>query len=464
MAMAIDMSELPAWTQAAALTEGTATSRDLLERCLERIARRDPAIGAFWRLDADGARDAADASDARRRAGRALGPFDGIALAVKDNIDVAGLPATAGIAARRGRIAPDDAPAAARLRAAGLVILGKTALDEGALGATTDAPGFGRCDNPLGPGLTPGGSSGGSAAAVAARFAPLAIGTDTMGSVRIPAAYCGVTGLKPTAGLVSRTGVMPLSSTLDSVGILALTPRDAAFGLELMAGFDAADVQSRKAPPGWRALPAEPSARPRQAGGLAPLAHLVIGLPRGLDRIGIEPAVMDAYGQACRRLEACGASLAEIAIERWEIPRLRLAALLLAEAEASVAHASLIDDPSAASRGYRAALAFGRNASAQRLLAAFEQINWARSAMERAFDGIDAVFLPTALQRAFAHGAAVPATQADLTVLANAAGLPAIAVPWPAGDGGLPTSMQVIGKAFDEAAIVAVGEALIVRH
>jgi aspartyl-tRNA(Asn)/glutamyl-tRNA(Gln) amidotransferase subunit A len=449
--MSRDISTLTAMAQADALAAGAVSARELLDASLDRIGQHDTAIGAFWHVDVDGARAAASQSDMRRSTGRTLGRFDGLSMAIKDNIDVAGLPATSGIAAFRDRIAVQDAPLVTSLRAAGLVLIGKTALDEGALGASTDTPGFGRCHNPLRHGFTPGGSSGGSAAVVAARFAALAIGTDTMGSVRIPAAYCGVTGLKPTAGLVPRSGVMQLSSTLDSVGVLAQNPQDAAFGLELMAGFNATDPQSRSAPPGWRAY----------GEALQDLSGQMIGVPRHLGNIEIEAAILAGFEQACRMLEAHGARLVEISIADWEPTKLRRAALLVAEAEASVAHPDLIDDPATASASYRAALAFGRAAGATRLDAARAQLGLARAGVELVLEQVDAIFLPTAPQRAFAHGTPAPPNQADLTVLANAAGLPAIAIPWPAADGGLPASMQLIGKPFAEARIVAIAERLV---
>ncbi|MCS6931961.1 MAG: amidase, partial [Acetobacteraceae bacterium] len=218
------------------------------------IAARDAAIGAFWHLD-PGARGG-------------TGPLAGRAVAVKDNIAVAGMPWTAGLAAFRGRVAERDAPCIAALRAAGAAILGKTAMDEGALGATGEAPGFPPCRNPLDPRHSPGGSSGGSAAAVAAGFVRMAVGTDTMGSVRIPAAYCGVVGLKPTAGLIGRSGVEPLSDTLDTVGAIAATAEEAGRLLEALVAPDAEDPQWRPPPPGWRAT------------GAALPAGLRIGLAR----------------------------------------------------------------------------------------------------------------------------------------------------------------------------------------
>jgi aspartyl-tRNA(Asn)/glutamyl-tRNA(Gln) amidotransferase subunit A len=443
-----DWSARPAFEQARALREGLVSARALLEACLERIARDDVAIGAFWHIDVEGARAAADRSDGRRKSGKALGAFDGLSIAVKDNIDVEGLPSTGGLAAFRRRKAEADAFVAARLRANGLVMIGKAALHEGALGGTCDAPGFGRCENPLQAGLTPGGSSGGSGAAIAAGFAALALGTDTMGSVRIPAAYCGVAGLKPTAGLVSRSGALALSTTLDTVGTLALRPRDAALALGLIAGFDRADRQSLRAPDGWEAFP---SSAPAWS------AHR-IGVPAQLDALDIEPAIAAAFEQACRAAEARGARLVRIDVEGWSPMALRRAALLLAEAEGSVEHAALIDDPEAASPSYRAALDYGRKASAARLVAALGEIAWARAGALRALGEVDALLTPTTPQRAFPHDAKAPANQADLTTLANAAGLPAIAWPWPAS--GLPASIQLVGRPFEEARIAALSEGL----
>jgi aspartyl-tRNA(Asn)/glutamyl-tRNA(Gln) amidotransferase subunit A len=443
------------WTarrQAAALAAGETTARALLEAHLERIDRDDGAVGAFWTLDAEGARAAADETDGRRRAGRARGLFDGVPIAIKDNIDVAGLPTTAGVAAYRGRMATRDAPATARVRAAGFVVLGKLAMHEGALGATTEAPGFGRCQNPLRLGFTPGGSSGGSGAAVAARFVPLALGTDTLGSVRIPAAYCGVFGFKPTAGLISRVGVVPLSTTLDTIGVVARDAWDAAMATAILAGEDAADPRSRSPPAGWKA---EPSAGARMGG-------LRFGVPAALESIPIEEALVEALERAADLLRSGGATVVRVALDGWAPGAARRAGLLLAEAEAAVAHAALIDDPAAASIAFRSALSYGRVASSAKLVATLETLARARASARRALRDVDALLMPTAPQRAFPHGVAPPEDQADLTALASIAGLPAVAAPWPAGDGDLPASVQVVGRPFDEARLVAVAEALTV--
>jgi aspartyl-tRNA(Asn)/glutamyl-tRNA(Gln) amidotransferase subunit A len=416
------------------------TTLVLAER-LGRIAREDGVIGAFWQVDAAGALAAA---------GRAVGPLAGMTVGIKDNIDVEGLQSTAGIAAFRGRVAQADAPCVGGLRRAGAVILGKLAMHEGALGATNDTPGFGRCINPLRAGYTPGGSSGGSGAAVAAGFVDLAVGTDTMGSVRIPAAYCGIVGLKPTTGLIGRSGVVPLSPALDHVGVLALTPALAARGLEAMIVDDPADPAFRPAPAGWRAVAEVP---PRLAG-------LRIGLPQSVLAAGMEPPIRAAWMAVAEHLRRAGAILREIAIPSWDPTAVRRAGLLLIEAEAASLHPALIDDPEAASPGFRAALAYGRDAGSVRLVRALFRLAEVRARALRALDDCDALLMPTAPQRAFPHGMPAPVDQADFTALANIAGLPAIALPWPAEDGGLPCSIQFVGRAHAEALLVGLAEAL----
>ncbi|MGG5819402.1 amidase [Falsiroseomonas sp. HW251] len=373
------------------------------------------------------------------------GPLAGLRLAVKDNVDVAGMPTSAGFAGMH-RIPDQDAPCVAALRAAGIAILGKVAMHEGALGATTDVPRL--CHNPLRHGFTPGGSSGGSGAAIAAGLADLAIGTDTMGSVRIPAAYCGVTGIKPTAGLISRHGVVPLSPSLDHVGMLARTPRLAARGLEAMVTDDPRDPACRPAPAGWRAVP-----------DAAPTMHgLRIGLPEPVLVAPLEKAIRDAWDDAAQRLRHLGATVVPVAVPGWDPGAVRRAGLLLIEAEAAALHEALIADPAATSPGFRAALQYGRDAGAVRLARATFRLAEARAGALRALDTCDALLMPTAPQRAFAFGMPTPPDQADFTALANIAGLPAIAIPWPADD--LPASVQLVGRAHAEALLTGLAEAL----
>jgi aspartyl-tRNA(Asn)/glutamyl-tRNA(Gln) amidotransferase subunit A len=424
---------------------------------VEEIRAKDAALGVFWHLAPQGAVDVQEGGRAPsptlpRHAGEGARPtsesLSTLTLAVKDNIDVAGMPTTAGLAAFAGRIAQQDAPCVAAIRRHGVTILGKVAMHEGALGATTDTPRL--CHNPLRPGFTPGGSSGGSGAAIAAGFADLAIGTDTMGSVRLPAAYCGVVGLKPTSGLVPRTGVVPLSHALDHVGMLAATPRLAALGLEAMVCEDAGDAASRPAPPGWHAVPSAPLA----------LHGLRLGLPRPVLDAPMEAPIRAAWDAAAQRLRDRGAIVEPVEVPGWDPTPTRRAGLLLIEAEAAALHEALIDDPAAATPGFRAALAYGRKLDGIRLARAMFRLAEAKAGVLRALDACDALLMPTAPQRAFAHGTPTPADQADFCAIANIAGLPAIALPWPAEDGGLPCSVQFLGRPFEEARIVALAEAL----
>jgi aspartyl-tRNA(Asn)/glutamyl-tRNA(Gln) amidotransferase subunit A len=283
---------------------------------------------------------------------------------------------------------------------------------------------------------------------VAAGFAELAIGTDTMGSVRIPAAYCGVTGLKPTSGLVSRRGVVPLSPTLDHVGMLARTPRMAALGLEAMVADDADDPASRPAPRGWHAVPYDPPTLP----------GLRIGLPHPVQVTAMEPAVRRAWEQSAQRLRDLGATVVDVAVPGWEPGSARLAGLLLIEAEAAALHAALIADPGATSPAFRAALQYGRDAGTVRLARAQFRLAAVRAGALRALDACDVLLMPTAPQRAFAFNTPPPTDQADFCALANIAGLPAIAIPWPSD--GLPASVQLVGHPHAEALIVGLAEAL----
>src|SRR5688572_6248440 len=237
------------------LAGGRIDSARLTRACTDAIARDNPRLGAFLALD-ESAPQQAVASDARRAEGRMIGRLDGLAVAVKDNFDVAGLPTTAGLPGRRGRIATEDAAAVARLRAAGAVILGKTNLDEGVLGTTSANPHYGAVQNPLRAGYTAGGSSGGSAAAVAAGLCSFALGSDTLGSVRIPASHCGVFALKPTQGEISTRGMVRAARRLDCVGLLARSVEDLAIVVQVLDAHDPADPRSRRrrvpmATPDW---------------------------------------------------------------------------------------------------------------------------------------------------------------------------------------------------------------------
>jgi aspartyl-tRNA(Asn)/glutamyl-tRNA(Gln) amidotransferase subunit A len=233
--MTDDLTFLPIGTLSALLDSRSIEAEALTRLCLARTEGLGRPLNCFITLCPDTALAEARAADARSAMGKRLGPLDGIPVGLKDNIDVAGVPTTNGFGGGPLRIPGEDAAVTRHLRDAGVVILGKLAMHEGALGATTDNPHHGRTHNPFRYSHSPGGSSGGSGAAVAAGLCCAALGTDTGGSVRIPASWCGVVGLKPSYGLISTRGVVPLSHRLDHVGPLTRTVADAALLMDTLA-------------------------------------------------------------------------------------------------------------------------------------------------------------------------------------------------------------------------------------
>lgn len=436
----------------AAMDAGGLSAEELAMRTLSRIAETNEDWRIFTETrNAEVVAREARLSDERRRSGRSLGRLDGIPVAVKDNIDVAGMVSFAGTRYDFGGPAPRDAVAVARLRAAGAIVVGKLNMHEGALGATSDNPFWGRCENPAVPGHTPGGSSGGSGAAVAGGLVPIALGTDTMGSVRIPAAYCGVWGLKPTRGLVGNSGLHYLAWDLDSIGPIASCADDLAAAIEVIAGFDPDDPDSVAGPTNWNASP----------DASATLQGMTLGHVDAAALSDCEDAVLVAYEDTLRRAERAGARLRAVAIDGWEPGRARRHGLLISEAQCgSLLHDATASNPEGFSEGFRRLLDYGRNAPSGRLAQADWALRQIRLAFFRAMAGIDALLMPTAPQRAFPHGSAVPANQADFTALANFAGAPALAFPVAAADGAAPASVQCVGRPFDEGMLLGLGRTL----
>jgi aspartyl-tRNA(Asn)/glutamyl-tRNA(Gln) amidotransferase subunit A len=379
-----------------------------LESCLVRIAA-NPAVNAFLHVDIAGARAAAQASLARHRAGAVLSGIDGMVIGVKANIAVRGMPFHGGIGAYRERVADADAECVAALRRAGAVILGILNMHEAGLGGTSDNPFFGACRNPNWPGLSPGGSSGGGAAAVAAGLCEAALGTDTLGSVRIPAGYCGVFGHKPSAGLIPTGGLMPLSPTLDSVGIQAGSAEACVAVLAVFA--------------------------PVVSSAPATLAVLDLSGQAALD-----PEVAQALHEAAGRAAALGLRVQTLRLANVNLAALRRAGLLVAEVEAEAFHhARLAECPEGFSPEFRKLMAWAAVQPAAKFASAMRQITEAAALVRAALAGIDVLLLPNTPQPPFAFGAAPPTDQADLTALANIAGLAATAFP-----AGAPVSLQVV--------------------
>ncbi|MFY9345345.1 MAG: Asp-tRNA(Asn)/Glu-tRNA(Gln) amidotransferase subunit GatA [Planctomycetota bacterium] len=289
---------------AAAIRSGTTTAVATVERALARIRTLDPDLHAFLELWPDRAVATAAAVDAARRSGDALGPLAGVPIAVKDNIVLADQHSSAGSRMLAGFRSPYSATVLTRLEAAGAVLLGRTNMDEFGMGSTTETSAHGPTRNPHRPDLIPGGSSGGSAVAVAADFCPLALGSDTGGSVRQPAAMCGVTGLKPTYGRVSRHGLIAYASSLDCIGAFARDASDLALWLDIAAGHDPADPTS---------LPDLPAVSPTLA-ARADLRGLRVGIPWELNGPGLDDAVAAATKAAATTARDLGAGLVECAL------------------------------------------------------------------------------------------------------------------------------------------------------
>ncbi|MEZ5652011.1 MAG: amidase [Burkholderiaceae bacterium] len=422
--------------------------REVVERCWQRIDA-DRELNAFVHEARQPAREAAIESAARWRAGRPRSRLDGVPIAVKDNIAVAAMPWSNGLGALRNRLARDDAEVVRRMRSAGMIIMGRLNMHEAALGATTDNPHFGATHNPLRHGFTAGGSSGGSGAAVAAGLVPIALGTDTMGSVRIPAAYCGCVGLLPARGRVSRHGVAPLSDTLDQVGILARTVDDAAMLLSVIAGHDPRDLQSSA---GARVAPVPVAGPPRSQGGTSTERARSSGSPRVALFDGgpsCEPSIRRALDAFADRLRALGWSLQP----RDSLPAdsgvVRRAGLLISEREGYAASLPWLRREGV-SDTLRRMLAYGASQPAARIHAARQRLIDAGRCWQACQQDLDAWLLPTTPQRAFALTDPVPPDQADLTVHANVAGWAAISLPVPARVGGLPCGVQLMMPAARE--------------
>jgi aspartyl-tRNA(Asn)/glutamyl-tRNA(Gln) amidotransferase subunit A len=297
-----ELTRMSAAALAAAIRAGEVSAVEVTDAHLARIEQVEPRVHAFLHVPATGARAAARTVDERRAAGEALGPLAGVPLALKDVFTTIDMPTTCGSAILDNWLPPYDATITRRLRDAGVVILGKTNMDEFAMGSSTENSAFGPSHNPWNLGRVPGGSSGGSAAAVAAFEAPLGIGTDTGGSIRQPGAVCGIVGVKPTYGGSSRYGVVAFASSLDTPGPLARNVLDAAMLHEVMSGHDPCDSTSVDAP----VPPVVAAARQADVSGLS------IGVVPELGGEGIQPGVLARFREAVELLESLGAKVTEV--------------------------------------------------------------------------------------------------------------------------------------------------------
>lgn len=422
-----------------ALAKGETSSEALTGACLAAIAR-DGGLNAWTWVDAAGALAAARASDQRRAEGRPLGRLDGVPIAVKDNFDVAGMPTSLGLPGHPG-LADEDAHLVRRLRGAGAVLLGKTNMDEAAFGTVGRNPHHGDVRNPVLPDRAAGGSSAGSAAAVAAGHAIAALGSDTLGSVRIPAAFCGLVGHKPTFGELSCRGLAPALRRLDCPGLITRTVQDAALLLPLLAGYDAGDPNSRKrrvplAPPDW--VPGE----------------LRAGVVADLSALGVEPAVVENFSAVMARVAPVFGSALPVALEvaPLEVASVRRSALLLMEAEILAAHEPRLEG---ASTRLRWLLDFARRKTAADFARADRVLDQHVIRLRRLFEHFDVLLLPTTSSPPPAWGADEPAHLADLTALASLAGCPALSLPLSGGLG-----LQLVGAPGSDLRLLELGQVI----
>ena len=465
---------------AGALARREISSVEATHACLGRIEAVDPRVKAFLRIDAEGALAAAEASDNRRQSG-ALSALDGVPVAVKDLFLTEGVETTAGSKILAGFIPPYDATAVKLLKGAGLPILGKLNQDEFAMGSSTESSAFFPTHNPWDLSRTPGGSSGGSSAAVAAREIFGALGTDTGGSIRQPAALTNTVGLKPTYGRLSRYGVIAFASSLDQVGPITRSVLDAAALLQILAVHDPKDSTSSTAP--------VPNYLAEIEGGVSGMR---LGVPREYFVPGMDPEVEHAVRQAASDLERMGAKLVDVSLPHT---RYALAAYyLIAPAEAS-ANLARYDGVRYGLRAQVAgglremycrtrAAGFGPEVKRRIMLGTYalsagyydayylkaqKVRTLIREDFLRAFQKVDAIVSATSPVTAFKLGEKVDDPLAMylmdvLTLPCNLAGLPGLSVPCGFGTGDLPIGLQILGRPFDESRILRIGRAFEREH
>jgi len=426
----------------AAVRANAISPTELTRACLARIHKLNPAINAFITVTETEALAQAREREAELAQGKWRGPLHGIPVALKDLIDTAGTRTTAASAVFADRVPLLDAEVVRRLRSAGAILLGKLNLHEFAYGGTSSVTHFGPVRNPWNLEFSPGGSSGGSAAAVAAGMCFGAVGTDTAASIRMPAACCGIVGMKPTYGRVSTRGVIPLSWSLDHVGPMCRTVEDAALMLEAMAGFDPADPATIDAPvPPYRdALRESPS-------------NLRIGLPRKMYWEDLDPEVESIAREALRVLDGLTAGLEEIQLPAVDN-------LTIAEAEAYAFHAPFLAEASHLySPPIRERLLAGAKVTAAAYIGARREMERWRREIGGVFADMDLIVTPTMPVKPVTVG-----TVSDLSLIRNTnafdvLGLPTISIPCGFSTEGLPIGLQIAGRYLDESTVFLLAHA-----
>jgi aspartyl-tRNA(Asn)/glutamyl-tRNA(Gln) amidotransferase subunit A len=445
-------------TEAApALRARKISSKELTEEAFARIALQNGALNAYITVTEIDGRAAAAQADRNFSAGLDRGPLQGIPIALKDVFNTKGIRTTCGSLLFEHNVPQFDAAVTERLAEAGTVLTGKTGLHELAYGITSNNPHFGTIRNPHDPTRIPGGSSGGSAAAVASGMVPAAMGSDTGGSIRIPAAFCGLVGMKPTSGRVSRFGVKPLDFSLDHMGPLTRTVRDAALVLQAIAGHDERDDTSSRQPVDAY-LPAEG----------ASIAGLRIGRPENFYLDRLEPAVREAIDQAFRLAERLGAHIIPVTVP--DIAAMNTVARVILMSEASALLEPYLDRRELFGSDVLALFDQGRALPATYYINAQRLRRQMQREYAKIWQFADVLFTPTSPIVAPAIGAGtvvIDGLEEDTRMAAtrfvrsfNLLGWPALSLPCPVAGGCLPIGLQIIGPAFHEARILLIAAAL----
>ena len=438
-----DLAGLTIQQASALLRSKQATPVDLTEACLNRIDRLNPRLSAFITVTREQALEQARQMAAEQKQGKWRGTLHGIPIALKDNIDTAGIRTTAASELFKDRIPAEDAEVARRLKNAGAILLGKTNMHEFAYGTTSAVTYFGAVHNPWALDRIPGGSSGGSAAATSADLCLGSLGTDTGGSVRIPASFCGVVGFKPTYGRVSCRGVIPLSWTLDHVGPICKTVEDAALMLDAIAGFDSEDPASSDLPvPSYtRAL-------------TLPIDKLRFGVPTRPYWEGLDPEVQKAVETAIGVLAKLTSGARDVTLPSTN-------GLNVIGPEAYAYHAKWIaESPNLYQPATRAILQRSAESKAPAYADALHKVYLVRREIRKTFDSVDLLVTPTMpLPPVMIEASSTQAATTRNTAPFDVYGLPAISLPCGFTSAGLPIGLQISGAPFAEPTVLALAHA-----
>ncbi|OFA29897.1 amidase [Glaciecola punicea] len=431
--MDLSLLELDLTAHISLVKSGKISASEIVAQQLAWIEKTNPAINAFISI--------AEGSTAFSQ--NQQSELAGLGVAIKDNIDVSGYATTAGMQTRVGRMATSDAFVAQKLRRAGASFLGKLNMHEGALGATNQNEYFGNCINPHKSGYTPGGSSGGSGAAVAAGMVSIALGTDTMGSVRIPASYCGVFGFKPTKGLVSNHGSVVCSRIMDNIGPIARSANDLMLCMSIISGYDRLNPLSDTSHSFANSQIQSP---------------MVMMVPDDLSALGVARDIIEDFERNITVFKDLGYKINTFSFADYNFAAARRAGLLICEADMRVEHAyDWANHRSKFSPYMQSMLSFIETKSPMDIMACERVLDQAEVFGRGLFENGGYLLLPTTPQRAFSFAEAVPSNQADLTNLANQAGLPAVSMPM-LSDHELPAGIQIVGPKMSDKSLLQIAQ------